>query len=165
MNNNFYNIPKDWYKEFNDTFMNANDMSINDMMNMGMNTNNMNIMGMNNANLADPKEGFLRGNLFDNLYDPYKNYKYRDLRPSNKREELLFELMKYKFAMKELNLYLDTHPNDTKMISLYNKYLKEEKMVCDEYERNYGPLTLDSMYLDDNLWKWNNSPWPWEGTR
>ena len=48
---------------------------------------------------------------------------------------------------------------------MYSKYLKEEKRLCDEFERMYGPLTLDSMYLDGNSWKWNNSPWPWEGTR
>ena len=157
MNNSFYNIPKDWYKEFNDTFMNASNMNFSDMMNNNMNTSNM-----GKANLADPKEGFVRGNLFDDLYDPYKNYKYRDLRPSNKREELLFELLKYKFGMKELNLYLDTHPYDTNMINLFNMYAKEEKRICNEYEKNYGPLTLDSMYLDGNNWKWNNSPWPWE---
>ena len=51
MNNNFYEIPQDWYNEFGNTFM-----------------PNMN----NNNDLSDPKEGFLRGNLFNNLYDPYK---------------------------------------------------------------------------------------------
>ena len=66
MKNNFYNIPEDWYKEFNNTF----------------NTYNK----TNNTNLTDPKEGFLRGNLFDNLYDPYKNYQYGMLNPSNKKE-------------------------------------------------------------------------------
>ena len=26
----------------------------------------------------------------------------------------------------------------------------------------YGPLTIDSEYLNNNSWVWNNSPWPWE---
>ena len=36
---------------------------------------------MNNSNI-DPKEGFLRGNLFNNLYDEYKNYKPQELKKS-----------------------------------------------------------------------------------
>ena len=151
MKNNFYNIPEDWYKEFNNTF---DVQGINKFMN-----------NMDNQNLATPKVALDRGNLFNNLYDPYKNYQYRELRPINKREELLFNVMKYKFVMKELNLYLDTHPQDNTMIDLFNKYATEEKMACNEYEKKYGPLTLDSMYLNDNNWKWNESPWPWEGTR
>jgi len=145
MKNNFYNIPQDWYKEFNSTF-NPYDK-------------------VDNTNLADPKEGFLRGNLFNNLYDPYKNYKYGMLNPTNKKEELLFNILMYKFALKELNLYLDTHPNNSNMLNLYNQYLSEEKKLCNEYERSYGPLTTDSLNLGTNSWSWIKSPWPWEGTK
>jgi len=81
MKNNFYNIPEDWYKEFNNTF------DIPNKMNMDM---NMNMYLNKNEDLADPKTAFLRGNLFNNLYDPYKNYKYGMLNPSNKKEELLY---------------------------------------------------------------------------
>lgn len=110
----------------------------------------------------DPVKGWLRGNLFANLYDPYKNYKPDNLEPKNERETLLYQVMQYKFALIELNLYLDTHPNDMEMIKLYNKYLKIEKQMCDKYESMYGPLTLDSNYLDKNTWEWLKSPWPWE---
>ena len=148
MKNNFYNIPDDWYKEFNNTFDIKNNMTMN----------------MNN-NLTDPKEGFLRGNLFNNLYEPYKNYQYKKLNPMNKKEELLFNILMYKFALKELNLYLDVYPNNNQILNLYNKYLIEEKQLCDQYEKTYGPLTTDSNNLDKNNWKWIKSPWPWEGTR
>lgn len=144
MNNNFYNIPKDWYKEFNTTFNTSNKM---------------------NTNLTEPKEGFLRGNLFNNLYDPYKNYKYGSLKATSQREELLYNILMYKFALTELNLYLDTNPNNSQMINLYNQYLTEEKKLCDQYEKSYGPLTVDSEYLGDNSWRWIKSPWPWEGTK
>lgn len=159
MKNNFYNIPEDWYKEFNNTF---DVTDINHFMN---NMNNYNMNNTLNQNLATPKVALDRGNLFNNLYNPYKNYKYRELKPINKREELLFNVMKYKFAMKELNLYLDTHPNDTIMIELFNKYSKEEKIACNEYEKNFGPLTIESENIDNNSWSWIKSPWPWEGTR
>ena len=148
MNNNMYNIPSDWYKEFNDTFMNYN------------NYNNV-----DKDDVGNIKEGFLRGNLFDNLYDPYKNYKYGELVARDKREELLYNILKYKFAMVELDLYLDMNPNDRSMIELYKKYMMEEKMLCEQYEKSYGPLTLDSMEVGTNKWNWIESPWPWEGRR
>ena len=149
MKNNFYNIPEDWYKEFNNNF------------NVVENKNKFN----QNANLTDPKEAFLRGNLFNNLYKPYKNYQYGNLRPTSKKEELLYNILMYKFALTELNLYLDTNPNDKRMIDLYKKYLTEEKKLCNQYEKIYGPLTTDSDNLDDNSWDWIKSPWPWEGTK
>lgn len=145
MKNNFYNIPENWYKEFNNNFNVYNNMDKN--------------------NQIDPKEGFLRGNLFDNLYDPYKNYRYGILKPSNNKEELLYNVLMYKFALIELDLYLDTHPNDMDKLNLYNRYLSEEKKLCKEYEKNYGPLTLDSENIGTNSWNWIKSPWPWEGTK
>ena len=133
------------------TFSMDNQNMINPMTNM-----------MQNQQPIDPTQGWLRGNLFANLYDPYKNYKPANLDPKNERETLLYQVMQYKFALTELNLYLDTHPNDTEMIKLYNQYLNIEKQMCDKYESMYGPLTLDSNYLDKNNWVWTNSPWPWE---
>lgn len=155
MNNNFYEIPSDWYNEFNKTFMNGMN---NNMVNMPNMNNNM----MNNNDLSDPKNGFLRGNMFDNLYDPYKNYKYRELKASNKREELLYSILMYNFVLIELQLYLDVNPNDSNMINLYNKYLADKKRLCDEYEMQYGPLTMEGLNMGDNSWNWDNSPWPWE---
>ena len=118
---------------------------------------------MENTRILAPEEGFMRGNLFGNLYDSYKNYKPALLNPTNEREALLYQVLQYKFALTDLGLYLDTHPNDMEAINLYNKYLDIEKQVCMKYESMYGPLTLDSNYLNSNTWVWNNSPWPWEG--
>lgn len=144
MNNNFYTIPESWYKQLD---------------------NNFNVSNKMNNNNIDPKEGFLRGNLFDNLYKPYKNYTYGNLKATNKKEELLYNILMYKFALIELDLHLDTHPSDTMMLNLYKKYQTEEKQLCNEFEKNYGPLTLDSEYLGNNNWNWINGPWPWEGTK
>ena len=148
MNKNFYNIPENWYKEFNNTFNPLEQMNTN-----------------LNSNLVEPKEGFLKGNLFNNLYVPYKNYRYGILTATNQKEELLYNILMHKFALTELDLYLDTHPNDTSMINLYNKYLSDEKKLCNQYEKNYGPLTLDSENIKNNSWNWIKSPWPWEGTK
>ena len=158
MNNNFYEIPNDWYSEFNNTFMN----SIDNGMNMPNNIFSMNNM---NNNLADPKVALDRGNLFNNLYDPYRNYKYRELKASNNREDLLLNILKHNFVLVELGLYLDLNPRDKSMVNLYNNYLNAKKKLVDQYERSYGPLTMDGLNMGDNDWNWFNSPWPWEGTK
>ena len=146
MNNTYYNIPVDWYSM--DT-INSYDNIINDK----------------SGNLLSPKDGFLKGNMFNNLYSKYKNYPINDLNIQNKREELLYNYMMYNFTLTDLGLYLDNYPNDVNVINLYNNYLNEYYKILNEYERNYGPLTIDSHYLNTSPWTWDNSPWPWEVTK
>jgi spore coat protein JB len=118
---------------------------------------------VSNQQAMDVTSGWIRGNLFPNLYIPYKNYKPVDLNPTTEKDAMLYQVMQYKFALIELDLYLDTHPNDTNAIGLYNQYLNIEKQLSNKYESMYGPLTLESNYLAKNNWVWKNSPWPWEG--
>lgn len=151
MNNNFYEIPSNWYNEFNTTFNPTDIYKSNTTSTI--------------PELSNPKTALDRGNLFNNLYDPYKNYQYRRLNPSNKKEELLYSALSYLFTLQELDLYLDIYPNNQNMINLYNNYLSEYNKYLLEYEKNYGPISLDSPYLKGNSWLWLKSPWPWEGTR
>ncbi|MCI6266050.1 MAG: spore coat protein CotJB [Erysipelotrichaceae bacterium] len=124
---------------------------------------NPNINNKLNSQTLEPNQGFIRGNLFNHLYNPYQNYKPLNLNPTNEQTALLYQLMQYQFALTDLDLYLDTHPNDKEMLTLYNKYLAIEKQISEQYESKYGPLTLSSNYLGINNWNWKNSPWPWEG--
>lgn len=118
---------------------------------------------MNQMQVLEPYQGFIRGNSFEKLYDPYKRYTPSELKPNNEKETLLFQVLQYNFALTDLNLYLDTHPNDSEAISLYNQYLAIKKQMLDKYESMYDSLTLNSDYLGTNTWKWKNNPWPWEG--
>lgn len=120
-----------------------------------------NVNNVNN-NLLDPTKGFVRGNMFSNLYSPYKNYKPNNLNPRNEKEAMLMSFQQYSFALMDLNLYLDSYPDDRNASNLYKQYLTIMKDVQDEYEKKYGPLKCDSMYTVNGNWKWNNSPWPWE---
>ena len=130
-----------------------------DMYTYPNNYNNVN-NGLN-QNLTDPYTGFIRGNMYSNLYDQYKNYTPKKIKSTNDREELLNEIRKYKFALIDLDLYLDTHPNDIEIINLYNNYLNMVKQEISKYERMYGPLTLSDPN-NSNTWEWIKSPWPWE---
>ncbi|HHW30505.1 MAG TPA: spore coat protein CotJB [Clostridiaceae bacterium] len=76
-------------------------------------------------------------------------------------DNLLRELMAADFTLIELGLYLDTHPTDQEAIALFNSNLQKAKMLRETYERMYGPLTIHTP-SNRNVWKWINSPWPWQ---
>lgn len=68
------------------------------------------------------------------------------------------------FAVDDIKLYLDTHPDDEKALDFF----KEKSMIRNEalkaYAAQYGPLTIDTE--DDTCsrqWDWVMQPWPWEG--
>ncbi len=111
-------------------------------------------------NVVSPMEGFLRGNMFKDEYEPYKNLTYFKLSPSNDKERLLYQVMAYSFAINDLNLYLDLHPDNKGMLDLFKKYVKEEKELCNEYVNKYGPLEVNE--VKGQKFDWINSPWPWE---
>ena len=112
------------------------------------------------VNVVSPMEGFLRGNMFKDEYEPYKNLTYFKLNPSNDKERLLYQVMAYSFAINDLNLYLDLHPENKGMLDLFKKYVKEEKELCNEYVNKYGPLEVNE--VKGQKFDWINSPWPWE---
>ena len=116
------------------------------------------------GSVLDSYEGFKRGNMFGNLYDPYRNYKPEELKANSEREDMLMQLQELKFAMIELGLYLDLNDKDRNALNLFNEYQKKEKELCKMFENKYGPLTFDSMEYK-NSWTWDNGPWPWEVQR
>lgn len=118
----------------------------------------------NNSNI-DPYQGFLRGNLFDNLYVPYMNYKPAKLNPTSEREYDMLMVQMYSFAAHELNLYLDVKPNDSNAIKLRNKYFDMYMEAKAQYENKYGPIDLSSELLDKSPWMWDTKKWPWEGIK
>ena len=122
-----------------------------------------NNMNMNNQNLFSPKEGFIKGNMFTNLYNEYKNYKPQNLVPKNEQERMLYELDSISFAAHELNLYLDMHPEDQSMVTLFNDYRRKQEELTKNYESMYGPLTVNSNEMENKTFSWVNTSWPWEG--
>ena len=122
-----------------------------------------NNMNMNNQNLYNPKEGFIKGNMFSNLYSEYKNYKPQQLIPQTEQEKLLYELDSISFATHELNLYLDLHPTDQSMVTLFNDYRRKLEELTKNYESMYGPLTVNSNEMENKTFSWVNTSWPWEG--
>jgi len=115
----------------------------------------------NKKNIYDPYNGFIRGNLFPDLYNTYKISNPYNIEPMNDQAKLLTEIDSLCFALIDLNLYLDVNRNDKDIIKLYNQYLNKKNNLLDIYQKKYGPITLNMENIN-NTWDWINSPWPWE---
>ncbi len=112
--------------------------------------------------LFNPYQGLIRGNLFPNLYNYYKNEKPYNISPANQQAELLTNIYAYGFAIVDLNLYLDVHPDDKNAINLFNQYVGEYKIMVEEYTRRYGRLEMAGINANQNKWTWVEEPWPWQ---
>lgn len=143
---NYYNKNNDYYNYVNNTY---NQPLYN--------------QSSNNKKILDPYNGFVRGNMFSDLYNGYKLNKPLDITPLNEQADILTYIDSLCFALIDLNLYLDLYPNDSKIIELFNSYRMEKDEITKEYESKYGPLTLNSDSLNKAPWAWDNMPWPWEG--
>jgi len=67
------------------------------------------------------------------------------------REKMLREVMALEFMLIELNLYLNTHPYDQRALMIFTNTAQRHKMVRENFERMYGPLTADAS---------RSFPWP-----
>ena len=117
---------------------------------------------MNKPMLYDPYQGFIRGNMFQNLYDSYKIKEPYEIKPMNEQAEMLTYIDSLCFACIDLGLYLDVFPNDRSAIDLFNQYRNQKKDLIEEYESKFGPLLLNSDSLNTYPWAWDDRPWPWE---
>ena len=103
-------------------------------------------------------EALQTGTLFPGLDLPFKAAIQARTKLAN---TALVELMALDFAVKELNLYLDTHANDQEVLQLYWSYLKLAKEGREKYEKMYGPLQSTDLTPEDG-YAWLKDPWPWD---
>lgn len=74
------------------------------------------------------------------------------------KESALRKYQAAKFALIEMHLYLDTHPEDLAMLSAYKKYEAKCAVLKNEYEDMYGAI----QWLDAPGVEWIKNPWPWD---
>lgn len=114
-----------------------------------------------NDGILNAKDGFLRGNMFKNEFVPYKQYNVAKLVSNSEKGELLMKIYEYDFALNDLSLYLDLHPDDNSVYDLFKMYTEKEREYVKEYERKYGPLELNCS--DYSSYMWEKGPWPFSG--
>lgn len=76
--------------------------------------------------------------------------------------EMLENLQALDFVLVELNLYLDTHPNDLKAIEQFNQLTRDRTILANEFQQLYGPLQNFGRAYSKFPWEWSKSPWPWQ---
>ncbi len=81
---------------------------------------------------------------------------------TREQKELLKKLQAVEFALVELNLFLDTHPDNEEALRDFNCFAKELHMLKREYESSYGPLINFGFSPSRYPWRWIDEPWPWE---
>lgn len=109
-------------------------------------------------------EGFIRGNLVNELYAPYFNYVPKEPRPFTEKDQLLLPVQALDFMRVELNLYLDTHPDDVHAINLFAQNQIALNEAKRRYEERFGPLVVFNATSTATPWSWTQG-WPWEGGR
>lgn len=103
-------------------------------------------------------DALTRGTLFPGLDLPFKNI----VNKSNPYAGTpMGELMALGFAIKELNLYLDTHPKDREALEMLKSLNKLMKDGMEKFVQLYGPQMITDIISGDEF-TWIDSPWPWE---
>ncbi len=78
------------------------------------------------------------------------------------KDKLKHEIMALDFALTDLKLYLNTHPDCVQTIKLYNSIVEKRKVLYDSYQSLYGPLVAETYSGSDASWDWVDDPWPWQ---
>lgn len=76
------------------------------------------------------------------------------------REMLIKKIGTCKFAIVDIDLFLDTHPGDAAMLKKREEYTEQLMPLVKEFEEKFGPLTKAEN--DSNTWCWVKDPWPWD---
>jgi spore coat protein JB len=74
--------------------------------------------------------------------------------------DLIKEIQAVDFAVYELSLFLDTHPNERRALEDHNKLAQRSSELKSTYEERFGPLRLTS--VSRYPYQYINNPWPWE---
>ena len=79
-----------------------------------------------------------------------------------KKKQLLQLLSQVSFAMEDVALFLDTHPEEESALRFFQEYKNLRKDIIKEYADTYGPLRMADECAS-NQWLWATQPWPWKG--
>ena len=110
----------------------------------------------NNPQKYAQSEALSNGTLFPGLNLPFRLAVEGSTLPNTP----LAELQALEFVVLELNIYLDTHKDDTEAFNLFKQFSAMEKAAKAAYESKYGPITKESAAAGDS-YQWLSDPWPW----
>ncbi|MBE6636747.1 MAG: spore coat protein CotJB [Ruminococcaceae bacterium] len=88
------------------------------------------------------------------------NNGYTNRNSAMSRKELWDAIGSVSFAMDELRLFLDTHPDCAEALSLFSEYSNARHELLVRYTQTFGPLDSYTPGTE-NGWTWNCGPMPW----
>ena len=77
------------------------------------------------------------------------------------RDAILRDLTALDFMLVDLQLFLDTHPEDNEALERYNEILARANVLREQYESICGPL-YSFRSFNPGRWAWFRDPWPWQ---
>ncbi len=82
----------------------------------------------------------------------------------NEKAVLRRKIFETDFALYELVLFLDSHPENKKAMELMARYRKMREELVGDYEKRFGKyiVTLSDVPDDAEHWQWIEGPWPWD---
>ena len=80
------------------------------------------------------------------------------------KDQLMMVIYQYSFAVDDMLLYLDSHPDDVNALEYFREHSHIRNEALKEYARRFGPLTIDTANdAASQSWQWIRTKWPWEG--
>lgn len=112
---------------------------------------------LENPPMYDTPKGLIRGTMYPGLDLPFRGMVNQKEFPATPR----IRMQMLGFALQELALYLDTHPDDKEALELYRQYQKMSHEQTMEYSRACMPMS-HGIPVDHKTYTWLDEPWPWE---
>ena len=82
---------------------------------------------------------------------------------TNCQKAMMKKIQETDFAIIDLNLFLDTHPECEEALELLTKLCATSKSLKKDYQKNYGPLYVENT-PNNTPFQWIEATckWPWE---
>ena len=74
-------------------------------------------------------------------------------------QQLMKKVSEAAFYVTDLKLYLDTHPDDTKALRMFEEASENAKACFDAFEKRCYPLFAFNADCDES-WEWLTGVWP-----
>lgn len=79
----------------------------------------------------------------------------------NEEHYMLLDIQKLEFAIYDLALYLDTHPNDPAALYRHKMLTEQFMQLKHAYEVRFGIMSVMGHESGDT-WRYIDGPWPWD---
>ncbi len=78
------------------------------------------------------------------------------------KAEMMQKIRACQFVLRDLALYLDTHPHDQNALRHFLMHRDEWQMYADAYAERFGVLRMEQVEESPGWTAWSSTPFPWE---